>query len=117
MHDELSASQVAELEVDLQRLKASLESLLLATESGAKPVKLKDNVGRLSRMAEMHNQGILLANRNVTQTRLKQVIAAIAGIGNDSYGYCSACQEFIAFGRLKAYPEATMCLDCQSDNE
>jgi DnaK suppressor protein len=117
MDDELSASQVTELEGVLQELKLSLEGLLVTTESGSKPIKLKDNVGRLSRMAEMHNQSILLANRNMTQNRLKQVIAAIARISNHTYGYCTACEEPISFGRLKAYPEAAMCLDCKSKRE
>ena len=117
MDHELSADQVTELEQDLQNLKTSLDELLTATESGTKPVKLKDNTGRLSRMDEMHNQSILIANRNVTKNRLKQVIAAIARISADTYGYCLACDEMIPFNRLKAYPEAGMCLVCTSENE
>lgn len=117
MDHELSANQVTELELDLQNLKTSLDDLLAATESGAKPVKLKDNTGRLSRMDEMHNQSILLANRNMTRNRLKQVIAAIARISADTYGFCSGCEELIPFNRLKAYPEAAMCLPCKSENE
>ncbi len=117
MIGELSASQVQELEADLLQLKKDLKDLLATTESGAKPVTLRDNVGRLSRMDEMHNQSILLANRNLTKNRLKQVIPAIARIGNDTYGCCSVCGELISFARLKAYPEAAMCLECKSESE
>tara|TARA_B100000315_G_scaffold99307_1_gene91370 strand:- start:9034 stop:9387 length:354 start_codon:yes stop_codon:yes gene_type:complete len=117
MQDELSADQLKELDVDLQELRVSLEGLLAATETATKPVKLKDNAGRLSRMDELHNQSILLANRNVTRNRLKQVVAAMARIGNHTYGYCLGCHEPVSFGRLKAYPEASMCLDCTSKSE
>jgi len=117
MDHELTQAQLRELETDLQGLQTSLQDLLAATESGSQPVKLRDNAGRLSRMDEMHNQSILLANRNVTSNRLRQVIAAISRIKTDAFGYCSSCDELIAFNRLKAYPEATMCLTCKSASE
>ena len=117
MHRELSKSQLKKLEADLNRLRLSLQSLLTATESGSKPVKLKDNAGRLSRMDEMHNQSILLANRNITKNRLRQVIAAIARMAADNYGDCASCDELIPIERLKAYPEATMCINCKSISE
>jgi len=117
MTHNLSAMQLNELKADLHRLQSSLEELLNATESGTKPVKLKDNAGRLSRMDEMHNQSILVANRNVTRNRLKQVMLAIERIKQQNYGSCSNCDEPIAFNRLKAYPEANMCLNCKSEKE
>lgn len=43
----------AELDADLAQLKARLTALLTDTELQAKPVKLKDNASRLSRMDEM----------------------------------------------------------------
>ena len=88
-----------------------------STESGAQPVKLKDNQGRLTRMDEMHNQSILLANRNVTKNRLKSTKIAKQRLEDGSYGYCDECGETIAFNRLQAYPDAAMCIECQSDAE
>lgn len=117
MTEDLNGQQVAELQQDLAELAASLKNLLLATESGTQPVKLKDNAGRLSRMDEMHNQSILVANRNVTQNRLKQVLAAQGRIERGSYGFCADCDEAIAYNRLKAYPEAALCLECKSASE
>ncbi len=117
MGDELSPAQLTELESDLHDLKTSLEDLLIATETGANPVSLRENTGRLSRMDEMHNQSILLANRNVTRNRLKQVIAAIERIKQDDFGFCTNCDGVICLNRLKAYPEANLCLDCQSEHE
>lgn len=117
MSNELSADEIRELEIDLHDLQRHLENLLAVTEAGAKPVLLKENAGRLSRVDEMHNQSILLANRNLTKNRIKQVIAALGRIKQDNYGHCTVCDEDIAFKRLKAYPEAAMCLACKSESE
>jgi len=117
LNPDLTTLQRTELETDLVQLKLDLEELLNITEANAQPVKLKDNAGRLTRMDEMHNQSILLANRNVTKNRLRQVSVAQARIDKEQYGYCSSCEENVAFNRLKAYPEAAMCLQCQSELE
>ncbi len=113
--DDLSDAQLSEYKEKLTQLAGELQELLDSTESGAQPVKLKDNQGRLSRMDEMHNQSILLANRNVTKNRLKAVIRAQSRIKEGSYGFCELCDELINTARLDAYPEASMCIECQSD--
>jgi DnaK suppressor protein len=113
----LTTTQYAELTADLQTLQHSLAELLNATEAEAQPVKLKDNSSRLSRMGEMHNQSILRANRNVTANRLVQINAALERLARDTYGLCSVCDEPVAYNRLKAYPEAGMCLPCKSKTE
>ncbi len=117
MEQELNATQLADLENRLAVLRRELESLLVNTESGARPVNLKDNQGRLSRMDEMHNQSILVANRNVTKNRLRMVIAAQQRLADNNFGYCVECDEPVSYSRLQAYPEANMCLQCQSEKE
>ncbi|MBT5153932.1 MAG: TraR/DksA family transcriptional regulator [Gammaproteobacteria bacterium] len=113
----LTKNQRAMLQTMLEQLEEELKDLLSITEAGAKPVKLKDNQGRLSRMDELHNQSILIANRTVTSNRLKAVQQAKQRLELESYGFCTSCEEPIAFKRLEAYPEASMCIKCQSDNE
>lgn len=115
--EELSEKEIAELRLDLEALQKEFGALLSLTEASAQPVKLKDNAGRLSRMDEMHNQSILLANRNLTRRRLKQTLSALDNIQEGTYGDCIICTEPIAFKRLKAYPETTMCLRCKSESE
>jgi DnaK suppressor protein len=116
-HLELNAEQLASLNQALDDLEQELLSLLSATESGAKPVKLKDNQGRLSRMDELHNQSILVANRNVAENRLKAVRRAKKRFAEDIYGYCDECDEPVAYQRLLAYPDASRCIECQSEVE
>lgn len=113
----LTDQQLASLKQSLIRLAQDLQQLLEDTESGAQPVKLKDNQGRLSRMDEMHNQSILLANRNLTKNRLTKVRAAQHRIEEGYYGECDDCGGMIALSRLEAYPEANLCIDCQAKAE
>ena len=77
MADELSELQIQSLGLALETLEEDLIELLAATEEGAKPVDLRTNKGRLSRMDEMHNQSILLANRTLTEIRLRESLATI----------------------------------------
>lgn len=114
---ELTNDQRSILKTALDLLEEELKDLLSTTEAGAKPVMLKDNQGRLSRMDELHNQSILVANRTVTSNRLKAILRAKQRLETGGYGFCTSCEEPIAFNRLEAYPEASMCIECQSNNE
>jgi DnaK suppressor protein len=117
MNDELGEIQHGDFERRLRDLQRELEDLLDVTADDARPVQLKDNKGRLSRMDEMHNQSILLANRNLMRTRLQRVRAARRRLDEGNFGFCADCDEMIALPRLQAWPEATLCLGCQSARE
>lgn len=106
-----------ELRDALLKLEGDLDDLLSATEDGAKPVDLRANKGRLSRMDEMHNQSILLANRTLTENRLREARRAVARFDAGDYGYCTDCGEPVGYARLRAYPDTPRCLVCQSKKE
>ena len=115
--EELTNQQTEQLRVALLELEQSLQALLESTADGTRPVMLKDNIGRLSRMDEMHNQSILKANRNVIANRLKRVKVALSRMDGGTYGRCDDCDEPIAIARLEAWPDATLCIECQRDRE
>ena len=46
--------------------------------------------------------------------RYDAIIAAIARLGEGTYGTCTVCQQPIPFGRLIVMPEVTSCLGCRS---
>lgn len=115
--DEMNETELAQCRSALTDLKASLVEVLERTSDGTRPVKLKDNQGRLSRMDELHNQSILKANRTVLENRLRTVRQAEARLVDDSYGYCLECGEPVGLQRLLAYPDAALCIACQSDAE
>lgn len=117
MENGLSAASLTMLRDGLEQLEQDLADLLTTTESDAQPTPLKENASRLSRMDEMHNQSILRANRVVTKNRLIEVRKALVRLAEQNYGTCLNCLEDIALPRLKAYPEASLCIDCKSKAE
>ena len=117
MENGLSAASLTMLGDRLEQLERDLSDLLTTTESDAKPTPLKENASRLSRMDEMHNQSILRANRIVTKNRLIEVRKARVRLAEKDYGICLDCLEDIALPRLKAYPEASLCIECKSKAE
>ena len=115
--DELTVDQLAELRTDLIRLREELQRQLEASREGVRPVDLDEPIGRLTRMDAIQQQKRAEATRRDTQLRALQVNAALQRYDAGDYGFCVACEEPVGFARLKATPEATSCVDCQSRRE
>ena len=49
--------------------------------------------------------------------KLKAIENALKRISDGKYGYCLQCGKKIPEGRLRAIPEAVLCVDCKSQNE
>jgi len=115
MSEELSESQHAALTERLRELKVDLELQLADLELSAKPVELDQaSVGRLSRMDAIQQQAMALASRRNLHTRLSRCLVALGAVDRDEYGVCRSCEEPIGYRRLSAYPEAPLCIACQS---
>ncbi len=113
----LGTDQIEELQRDLLSLQEELATLLSISSDGARPVDLDEPIGRLSRMDAMQQQSMLQANRRAAQMRQQQVEAALQRLRDGEYGECRECGEDIGFPRLKARPEAPLCLACQGLRE
>ena len=48
---------------------------------------------------------------------LFQIERALGKLEDGTYGQCEGCGEFIAIGRLKASPFATLCVACKEEQE
>lgn len=125
---ELKPDQLLELAEDLRELAVELRALVDGSADGAKPVDLDEPIGRLSRMDAMQQQSMTRATREAARARLKQVEAALTRIDEATkqtatasmetdFGCCVECEEPIGFDRLKARPEARLCIACQTDRE
>jgi len=115
--DELEESQIEELHGDLVTLRDQLHELLSMSKEASRPVDLDEPIGRLSRVDAMQQQSMLAANRQAAQRRRQLVAAAIERFSEDEYGDCLGCGEPIGYPRLKAQPEAPLCIACQSQRE
>ena len=114
---ELTPEQREELYRDLVADRLRLEENLQLTKEGSKPVQLGTPIGRLSRMDAMQQQEMTKAGRSTSERRLHQIRASIDAYGKDRYGFCRSCDEPIGYPRLKARPEAPLCLSCQDGRE
>ena len=115
--DELDEPQIEELHGDLLTLRDELCELLSMSKDASRPVDLDQPIGRISRVDAMQQQSMLAANRQAAQRRRQLVTAAIERFREDEYGECLGCGEPIGYPRLKAQPEAPLCIACQSQRE
>ena len=49
--------------------------------------------------------------------KLQQVKRALSRIDDTSYGMCHLCRTAIPLPRLRAQPDATLCIDCKTECE
>jgi DnaK suppressor protein len=90
-----------------EKIAASGEGLGFANQS-----KTTDDDGAADAAAEMDVAMVIRESQE-----LQTIEAALARIGDGSYGNCIDCGGEIGRARLKAYPTAERCLPCQEKNE
>jgi RNA polymerase-binding protein DksA len=75
------------------------------------------NVGIGNHMAEdataAFDQTAAVSLRQGTARTLEQVDKALERMAVGTYGVCARCGEEIDFARLKAIPQATLCMNCR----
>lgn len=54
-----------------------------------------------------------LALENTLEKQLKDILEALERIENGTYGKCENCDAEIPLERLRAYPAAKTCINCQ----
>jgi len=115
--NELSDSQVSELDQQLRELRVQLERDLEGSKAAAQVVSLDEPIGRLSRMDAIQQQKMAEANRRQQTLRLGQVKLSLAALRTGDYGLCRSCEEPIGYNRLLARPESPFCIQCQGGRE
>ena len=75
------------------------------------------NFGLGNHMAEdataAFDQTAAMSLRRGTERTLEQVDEALERMDMGAYGICERCGEEIDFARLKAIPQATLCMSCR----
>ncbi len=90
-----------------EKIAASGDGLGFANQS-----KITDDDGAADAAAEMEVAMVIRESQE-----LQEIEAALARIGDGSYGACSDCGDDIGPARLKASPSARRCLVCQKKYE
>jgi RNA polymerase-binding protein DksA len=112
--DQLVEQLNAERRALLQEVRAELENSgdqqrieLLNREPG--------DSGDESLATSLADFNLTMMDRQITE--LRDIEAAFARVKAGEYGVCVDCGQDIEFPRLKAYPTAKRCLQCQEKRE
>ncbi|GGD40693.1 TraR/DksA family transcriptional regulator [Sinisalibacter lacisalsi] len=106
--------------ISLARYRTRLEAELAEIEAGEalgaegrKTVELdQQSVGRLSRMDALQGQAMAKATQARRAARRSRIMAALARMDEDEFGYCTDCGEEIAPKRLDLDPTMPTCISC-----
>jgi DnaK suppressor protein len=63
---------------------------------------------------EMEIYESTLATDEALKQELEKTNIALTKMAEGTYGFCSNCQKEIPIERLRAYPQADTCLDCEA---
>ena len=107
MTDKERTNLSAALEAKRMELAADLRSRIgdLAIEAGQ-----SDPIDWVQHMMDRDATAGMLSRHTAT---LAQVERALQAMNDDTYGYCSHCDEPIAVRRLQSIPWAPCCVRCQ----
>ena len=64
--------------------------------------------------ADREAEAVLSALSEREHRELEEIEAALARLGNSTYGLCLGCGRAIGRQRLLAIPEASLCLECSA---
>ena len=100
------------------RLRDELADLKLASTSTSgdrRPVELdQQSVGRLSRMDALQGHAMAAGVEARRHARIRAIEGALERLGEEEFGFCSDCGDFIGEKRLDLDPTVTRCVECLS---
>lgn len=67
--------------------------------------------------SETFDQAINLLLASGRQENIREILEALRRLKNGTFGQCVACGKAINLERLKAHPQARLCIECQSASE
>lgn len=113
-------SQIQEkLKQKLLEEKARIEKTLSPTETKEKKTdrEYETTFPEVDRDEEANADEIDMYENNLAadeamKTELEKIEKALAAMDASTYGFCANCQKEIPVERLRAYPQADTCLEC-----
>ena len=98
------------IEEDLVETKARIGQL----EEATKPISPDKGLGRLTRLEAMQDKSVNEAALERLRDDLTLLENAIGSIERAAFGICIACRQPIAYARMEAMPQSTLCVTCAS---
>ena len=103
-----------EMRERLQSRAAELRDTISRIDGTTAPVSPNNAIGRLTRLDAMQATSMRRAVARDHELELQNVERALKAIAAGDYGVCRRCKEDIAEARLRAKPEAVLCVACTS---
>jgi len=120
-HMPYSDEQLNELRGDLDKRRAQLVDEIRDELARSGEQRYIDLAGQVADAGEASVADLLVDVDNAMAVRdvreLRAVERALERIEEGSYGECSDCGGDIGYPRLKAYPTASRCIQCQTKYE
>lgn len=116
MSTRFSKKQINEIETQLQQKREEIErriNSLRADDPFADPEHVNDNAAVDTDVREQEGHERIEAQIKDLQEQLRDINIALGKIKENRYGYCERCQSSIDIKRLKIFPEARFCIDCE----
>ena len=108
----MTPEQRSQLTQNIQSRIDELEVSLSKENEEAKPVAPDVAIGRLSRMDSMQGQQMALELQRRQKAEQIHLREALKRVDTPSFGICPLCRQEIAFARLEAIPDASLCVSC-----
>lgn len=112
----MNAEQLAHFERILLDWKNSITD-----HNAAAKHKLQEDTAPLADLSDRASLeeefSLALRDRDRERKLINKIDAALARIGNETFGYCESCGVEIGIARLEARPTAELCIDCKELQE
>lgn len=105
---------VNEMRERLEARAVELRDTIGRIDGTTAPVSPNNAIGRLTRIDAMQATSMRRAVARDHDVELQNVSRALKAIATGEYGICRRCKELIATARLRAKPEAFLCVACTS---
>lgn len=105
---------VSEMRERLEARAAELRDTIGRIDGTTAPISPNNAIGRLTRLDAMQATSMRRAVARDHDVELQNVGRALKAIAAGEYGVCRRCKEDIATARLRAKPEAFLCVACTS---
>ena len=112
----LDETFLTEMRERIQSRGAELRETIARIDGTVGPVSPNNAIGRLTRLDAMQATSMRRAVAHDHDIELQNIERALKAIADGEYGICRRCKEYIAQARLRAKPEAFLCVACTSSS-
>lgn len=109
---EFTREEATEMKELLENLQGETSRRIEQLAESSRPVSVDCSIGRVTRTDAIQQQQTALTGLRRAKVLLAFLESALRKLDDGTYGDCVACGGPIAFKRLKAKPDAKICMEC-----